>query len=476
MQQQLIQEVVEEVKNKLGGRFFGRIYQLSALSFVIDFGLRGEFLYFSVEPASPRFYLIRRKLKELEKQAIPLSHFGQLLKARLGGASLMEIVKDRNDRVVRLKFGLVDELGESVVRQLIVQLTGKSTNALLLDASGRITDALRSPRGEGQTPGEHYDPPSRPSNKRSDQGLKLSGDSPSFAADEYFQRVDQDRAFSDRAGRLRAQLHSEIRRREKLKQNLHQDLLDHGDPERHKRIGDLLLSNVSTSRRGGPTGEITDYYTEGAPTIALEIDESITLQEAAARLFRQYTKAKRAKEEISQRLAELDTELKPLHERASMLTQIIAERDEVALSNFDDVKAQRPSQKSESKTQNKVPGVRQYVSSDGYDIWVGRAARDNDNLTFRLAKPNDLWLHAGDYPGSHVIVRNPGRKEIPQRTVIEAAQLAGYFSQARDDSKVVVHYSERKFLAKPKGAAPGLVRMSRFRSITVEPGVPKAGN
>jgi predicted ribosome quality control (RQC) complex YloA/Tae2 family protein len=78
-------------------------------------------------------------------------------------------------------------------------------------------------------------------------------------------------------------------------------------------------------------------------------------------------------------------------------------------------------------------------------------------------------MHAGDYPGSHVVVRNPGRKEIPQRTIIEAAQLAGRFSQASEDAKVVIHYTERKFLSKPKGAAPGMVRMSRFRSITVEP-------
>ena len=100
---------------------------------------------------------------------------------------------------------------------------------------------------------------------------------------------------------------------------------------------------------------------------------------------------------------------------------------------------------------------------------MGRAARDNDNLTFRIAQPNDLWMHTGDYPGSHVVVRNPTRKEIPQRTIIEAAQLAGKFSQASEDSKVVVHYTERKFLSKPKGAAAGLVRLSRFRSITVEP-------
>jgi predicted ribosome quality control (RQC) complex YloA/Tae2 family protein len=116
-----------------------------------------------------------------------------------------------------------------------------------------------------------------------------------------------------------------------------------------------------------------------------------------------------------------------------------------------------------------VPGARRYRSSGGYEILVGRAARDNDHLTFRVARPHDLWLHAADYPGSHVIVRNPTRGDIPHRTIIEAAQLAALFSQARRDAKVDVHYTPRKFLSKPKGAAPGLVRMSSFRSLTAEP-------
>ena len=101
---------------------------------------------------------------------------------------------------------------------------------------------------------------------------------------------------------------------------------------------------------------------------------------------------------------------------------------------------------------------------------VGKTARINDQLTFKIAKPHDLWLHAADYPGSHVIVRNSSRKEIPQRTIIEAAQLAAKFSQAGEDAKVNVHYAQRKFLSKPKGAAPGLVRMSSYRTLTVAPG------
>ena len=114
--------------------------------------------------------------------------------------------------------------------------------------------------------------------------------------------------------------------------------------------------------------------------------------------------------------------------------------------------------------------MRRYRSSDGYEILVGRAARDNDRLTFRLARSSDTWMHAADYPGSHVVVRARSRDEqIPHRTIVEAARLAAHFSQAGKDSRVAVNYTQRKFVSKPRGAAPGLVYLSSFRTLMVEP-------
>ncbi|HYH84444.1 MAG TPA: NFACT RNA binding domain-containing protein, partial [Pyrinomonadaceae bacterium] len=113
---------------------------------------------------------------------------------------------------------------------------------------------------------------------------------------------------------------------------------------------------------------------------------------------------------------------------------------------------------------------RRYRSSDGYEILVGRGPRENDQLTFRVARSYDTWLHAADYPGSHVVVRSRGRDEqVPHRAVVEAAQLAAHFSKAGKDAKVAVNYTQRKFVSKPKGAAPGLVYLSSFRTLLVEP-------
>lgn len=449
MHPQLLQNVVAELQTNLTGRYLGKIFQLNAVSFAFDFGLRGAFLFVSVDPANPRIYLIRRRTRDLVKQSLQLSHFGQLLTQKLSGAEVLRIEKEPADRIVTLRFAAAT---------LVAQLTGRTADLFLLDEENQIAAALRT-RIQG-----HYEPPPARETHVYEDLAEVTG-SPSEFADAHFSSLDETREFETRANAVRARLLKSVRQKEKLKQNLEQDLAGHGDPEKHKRVGDLLLANLATARRTGNKVIINDYYAEGAPAIEVEIDENVSLQHEAEQRFRQYGKAKRAREQIAERMIQIDRELAQLNRQLEKISEIIAQKDETALEPFIE---RKPAPKIRAK-ESKLPGVRRYLSTDGYEILVGRAARDNDNLTFKIAQPNDLWLHAGDYPGSHVVVRNPTRKEIPHRTIIEAAQLAGRFSQASEDSRVVIHYTPRKFLSKPKGAAPGLVRLSRFRSITVEP-------
>ena len=463
---EVIQRVVEELRDALSGRFFGKIYPLGALSFAIDFGLRGEFLFVSVDPASPRLYLIRRRTRDLEKQSTALNAFGQVMRARLSRARVIDISKDPLDRIVRFTFRTEDESGGIIFRRLVIQLTGRTADVFLLDELNRIVAVLRE---QAQTRiHQFYSPPPPPLKELTDT-LRLESGPPSAQLDKHFAALDAAKAFDSKAKAIRSRVVKAIRQQKTLREHLREDLVRHGDPEEHKRTGDLLLANIATAVREGNKVRITDYYADGAPSIQIEVDENRSLQDEAAVRFRQYTKAKRAADEITERLKQIERETAALEHRLQQLDAIIQSRDEAALETFEKpAPAPRVTRKSSAKPE-KISGVRRYLSTDGYEILVGRAAKDNDNLTFRVAQPNDLWMHAGDYPGSHVVVRNPTRKEIPQRTIIEAAQLAGRFSQASEDSRVVIHYTERKFLSKPKGAAPGLVRLSRFRSITVEP-------
>jgi predicted ribosome quality control (RQC) complex YloA/Tae2 family protein len=470
MHEDTLKEVVAELEELLPGRFLGRVFQLSPASLVMDFHLRQDgFLFISVEPAGPRLYLMKRSLRELERQTHSPSPFVQALRAALGEAPVSSVTKDEVERIVRFHFSASSEEVNRPLTTMVAQLTGRSANLFLLDGDEKIVHALRRPLSTGQQVNEKYKPPPQLSTNISRETIipRAGFLTISEVVDEYYRRLEAEHKFKNAAAKLRDRLRREIAKREKLGINLKKDLAGHGDADEHKRLGDLLLANIANAVRDGDRVTLTDYYTAGQPNIEIAIDENKSLQDAAAEAFSRYGKAKRAVVEIRERLAQVDQEVEQLKENQAKLDQAIANGDESILTSFTEGK--QKAARAKSKDSKSIPGVRRYRSSDGYEVLVGRTARDNDNLTFRVARPNDLWLHAGDYPGSHVIVRNSSRREIPQRTVIEAAQLAAKFSQASNDSKVIIHYTQRKFLSKPKGSAPGLVRLSSFKTIAVEP-------
>jgi predicted ribosome quality control (RQC) complex YloA/Tae2 family protein len=494
MNEQLIEEVLEELRPALAGRPWGKVFQLSADTLAVDFRTGdGRYLLLSADPARPRLYLIARTVRELERASLSPSPLALFLRKALGGATLRALTKDEGERVVRFEFSVPDAAGEEGKATLVAQLTGRSANLLLLDGHGRVRIALRPTRGEGQNEGEVYGPPARSpaaaprdaeaARKRGGPDISREGTaSLSEALDKHYLRQEAARAFDARAASAAARLRQQIANLRKLRDNLRRDLEVHGDAEEHKRAGDLLLANIGTAVREGGRVRLTDFYAEDAPTIELEIDENRSLQEEAARRFARYAKAKRAAREIAERLEKIEPELSALEARQAELQQAVAARDEEALAAFDGGKGDerngdgRPGAAARDKgskkgSPEKGRALRRYRSSDGYEVVVGRGARENDELTFRVARSYDTWMHAADYPGSHVVVRARGKDDtIPHRTLVEAARLAAHFSQARKDAKVAVNYTQRKFVSKPRGAAPGLVYLSSFRTLLVEPG------
>lgn len=478
MHPETITEIVSEIGAALIGRQVGVVLQLDPLSLAIDFRSRDkDYLFLSVDPASPRVYLISRPQRQLEKLAGALSAFGQAVRSNLTGGRLTAVGKDEHERIVRCYFRRELETGEAEERVLAAQLTGRSANLLLLDQQNIVLYTLRSLRGEGQQAGEEYAPPP-PAVEESNSEARLQKNSfisLSAAADAFYQALEAERAFAARAASARTRLRQETTRLQKLRKHLENDQAGHGEPEQHKRLGDLLLANIATAERYGNTAKLTDFFSEGAPIIEIEVAEHSSLPDEAGRHFARYAKAKRAKQQIAARLIETDEKLAELSRRQTSLEEVVATHDHVALTRLlqeqDPKKQSRPATKNE-KTVEKIPGVRRYLSSDGFEILVGRGAKDNDYLSFRVGRPHDLWLHAADYPGSHVIVQNPKRQQVPHRTLVEAAQLAAKFSQAGKDAKVNVHHTQRKFVSRIKGAAAGLVRLASFKTITVQPGEP----
>jgi len=462
----------EELEAELTGRRFGKIVPLTKTDVAIDFRLPdSRYLFLSIEPGNPRVYLIRRKLRDLEKGASSPSPFLLGLRKKLSGAELRSIAQIPDERVLFFEFDATDEVDGRVSLTLAAQLTGNSANLFLLDSKGKIID--RAKPTKGQELGESYNAPAARGSEIV-EGVRRSTE---VSLSEQLDAEDKLRSEATDLSALinsaRNKLKQEISKRERLLKKLGEDLAGHGDADKWKRWGDLLLANTSSARRSDGKIFVTDYYDEASPEIAIEADENESITEAAEKYFKRYTKARNAKQEIETRRSVIDAELSDLRAKGAELESAIEDEDETRIADLGG-KSKQPAKKISAKRVEETKGARSFVSSDGFEILVGKKAKDNDFLTFRIAKSLDTWMHAADYPGSHVVIRNPNRKEIPHRTLLEAAQLAAFYSQGKSQPKAAVHYTQKKFVNKPKGSAAGLVSLASFKTILVEPTIGQA--
>jgi predicted ribosome quality control (RQC) complex YloA/Tae2 family protein len=467
-----------ELESELTGQLFGKVFQLSKYDVAVDFRLMSSrYLFVSIQPGNPRIYLIKRRLRDLEKASVNPAPFSLAMRKYLSGSRVSAITQIESERVLLITLEGDDDAdaGDRTRHTLAIQLTGSSSNMFLLDSGSVIIGSLKHTRGEGQQPGDPYLAPER---RSAGDGLSAA-DTAELPPGRLSERLDSEdlaRSAGERvssiANNARSKLRQEVSKRTRLIKKLKADLAAHGDADEWKRLGDLLLANVKTARRDVDKVFVTDYFDSGAPEISVEIDRNESLTGAAEGYFRKYTKARNARTEIAERLRIAEKELAGLKERAERLEEVIASGDEDSLLEFTGDREKRK-QAGRRKEKITTPGVRTFISSDGLEILVGKKAKDNDFLTFRIAKSLDIWMHAADYPGSHVVIRNPNRKDVPQSTMIEAAQLAAFYSQGKKQTKAAVHHTQKKFVNKPKGAAPGLVSLASFKTLLVEP---KIGN
>ena len=286
------------------------------------------------------------------------------------------------------------------------------------------------------------------------------------------EKTESEVRFDQLASTVRRKAVAEIKKHQKLIDNLHSDLEKHGDAERWKRFGDLLLANVNNATRRGDTILVTDYYDAATPAIEIEGAANKELSKVAESYFRRYVKARNGVRVIDERMAAAQTLLESANEKLQRIDTAIEERNEEYLSSLV-VPPRKPIAIARKKKKEiEFNGARRFISTNGFEILVGKKAKDNDYLTFRVARSLDTWMHAADYPGSHVVIRNANRKEIPNQTLLEAAQLAAFYSSGRGQTKAAVNYTLKKFVNKPKRAAPGLVSLASFKTILVEPQVP----
>lgn len=223
--------------------------------------------------------------------------------------------------------------------------------------------------------------------------------------------------------------------------------------DKYKVYGELIHAYGYGVEEGAKSFDALNYYTNEMLTIPL--DPTLSTQENAKKYFDKYGKLKRTYEALSELIQETEAEIQQLESICTFMDMALSEDDLVQVKE-ELTDAGYIRRKYTGKKVKITSRPFHYISSDGYDMYVGKNNFQNDELTFKVATGNDWWFHAKGAPGSHVVVKTNG-DELPDRTFEEAARLAAYYSKNRGAEKVEIDYIEKKHVKKPNGAKPGFV-------------------
>ena len=240
------------------------------------------------------------------------------------------------------------------------------------------------------------------------------------------------------------------------------------DRERLRQLGDILTANIHKIQKGQTKVTVEDFYDENMAQIEVPISPILSPQQNAAKFYKDYTRMKNAEKELGKQLAIGEQELEYLQSVLEELNR--AETD----AELEEIKQElqaggyiRAESGKKKMKKGRLPPMR-FESTDGYPIYVGRNNRQNDELTFKLARKDDIWLHASKVHGSHVII-SCGGTNPPDDTITQAAQLAAYYSESTGGQNIAVDVTPVKMVKKTPAGKPGMVIYHSHRTVIANP-------
>lgn len=430
------------------------------------FGFPGAWLLVVTDRRFGRLHLIDRKPPGTG-EAAPARVM--LLRKELVGLRLTAVEAVAGERALGLDF----ERGE-LRRRLLVFLFGNGPRLVLLDGERRVLGAFPPP-----APGGDPVPVELPPPREDDRPARFGAEGTSAAISLRYATLEQgsgvDTARTAAAAVARRAL-DKVRRREEA---LLRDLARLDDAQARRRHADLLLAHLAQVPRGAAEVTLPDDFEEGSPPVTIRLDPARSASDNVARMYHEYRRLSRARPLVEGRLAAARAEREAAEERLAA----IEAGDLAALAGLPapgraqggDGRASPGGPAHAARPPRSVP-YRAFRSATGTPILVGKGAEKNDELTFRVAAGNDLWLHTRDVPGAHVVVPLANRA-VDEATLLDAATLALWFSPVRpaeplsDETagkvQADVTYAQRKLVRKPRGAPPGRVSVAGGKTIRI---------
>lgn len=289
------------------------------------------------------------------------------------------------------------------------------------------------------------------------------------ALDFFYLYKSKANSLQQKKGELTSIVKKEIQRCEKKAGLQLETIQEAKNAEQYRLWGELLTANLHCLPQG-KEAQVSNYYDPAGEIETIPLKPHLSVGENAQRYFSHYQKSKNATLKAKKQLLETKKELNYLDSLANSLdnvttlTEIAEIREEIQQAGY-----LKETTKTKKKNIRQQPSLPPKINQDSWVIYFGKNNRQNDLLTMKMAKTEDLWFHTKDIPGSHVLIKNPTNKVIPTEIIEKAALLAAYHSQARYSAKVPVDYTKRQNVWKPQGAKPGFVLYTNQHTLYVTP-------
>ena len=475
-----IAALTEELSRKLTGGRIDKIQQPEKDLLLLTIRAEGENHRLLIRAAGPnaRVHLTGQSFENPREAPM----FCMLLRKHLGGARILHVSQPNADRLIRFDLENRNELGDSTGLTLVTELMGRAANVILVDETGRILDCLRriplsEHGGRALLPGLRYELPERPEGYLAEKKAEsletpelLQGSKTSVSAilDARYAMMEQKELQRRRAQEI---VKSVRRARDRQQRKLAAQAEELNRTEKMDEVrqqAELLQANLYRVHRGDRVLECENYYEENCPSITIPLDPLKTPQQNLAARFKEYRKLKGAKEHLTVLIGDGERQLDYLNSVLEELDRAETARDlQEIRSELEAVGWLKAPRQKKKQNAGKPASPIKFRSPDGLEILVGRNNAQNDELTLHVARRTDYWLHVKNLHGSHVILCCEGQVPSPD-SLKAAAELAAWYSQARNSGRTAVDYTMVRNVRKPSGSMPGKVIYLEYQTVVVD--------
>jgi len=476
----LLGNVIAELNDLLRGGVISKVHQPSERVIILKIFCRGreERLLISAETKFPRMHLLGEDYTAVNPPT-PL-RFCAFLRSRITNALVDGFIQTEGEKIANI---IIKKKSDDTIATmtLVCELTGKSSNIILVDEKKMVLDAIRYFPPESSIravmPGVLLTPLPKADLKEAEEPVKKGEGTWNEAACRYYSALENVDDLTTLRASLRRAINEARKKAERKLKNLQGDKsraeaeLDFG------RLGEMLVSNMKAIKKGAREASVLDYTKVPPETVSVPLDEKLGPKENVEKYFKRARKAKVALGLLKGRIPEVEEDIAYIDSLTYELeaANTIEDLVEIETELFAEGYLKKPPPVKEAGKAGAEP-IRRFTSSEGFEMLCGKSGLGNDLIVRKYARDGDVWFHASGVPGSHVLVKSAGRvKGLTDATIREAAQIAAWYSKNQGATKAEVVYTDAKNVKKPKGAKPGSVTISDHKTIVVAPKLPEEG-